>query len=247
MSTNTSKLEPIGKLVRGQPGVSATRIAEFLDVPAAVIKRLVRPVGVMKMSRRSPFQVYDPALVSELESHPEIGRARERRRKRAGSDAGYRGTETRKDRCVDALCSLRPDLEWLYGALVERLWNPSSEQQLRESPLYRELLPLLWEALAPCPDTELEGRDVVIDILWAMTKTRTWKVNEDGDQDEPLAWELWRMKAPVDSNLEKYANVFAAAIRHLWFDDPKVPKFERRQLAVAKLRELSSREWPPAF
>jgi hypothetical protein len=48
-------LKPYGSLVSGKPGVSAPRLAEALDVPVPLIKRLARPVGRMKISYYNPF------------------------------------------------------------------------------------------------------------------------------------------------------------------------------------------------
>ncbi len=42
-------LEPWGRLVSGEPGVSASRIAQALGVSATLIKRLAQPLGKMKI------------------------------------------------------------------------------------------------------------------------------------------------------------------------------------------------------
>ncbi len=80
-------LEPWGRVVSGQAGVSATRIAETLGVTPALVRRLAQPVGQMKMQRCHPFEVYDPCLVDQLRDRLEVVESRERRAWRDGSAA----------------------------------------------------------------------------------------------------------------------------------------------------------------
>ncbi len=79
-TVESQPLEPWGRLVSGEPGVSASRIAEALGVSPTLIKGLARPVGYMKMPHRYAFEVYAPALTVELAQHP-----RSRRPVRAGA------------------------------------------------------------------------------------------------------------------------------------------------------------------
>jgi hypothetical protein len=246
-ATQTDNLTPWGTVLNGQAGVSATRLASDLGVPIRVVKRLASPVGKMKMPSCNPFDVYDPALAKHLRDHPDVVKARARRLKRqvnpTASGANI-AVKTRRKRCVSNLSANRPDLVNLYEKLVERLWSLSTEKKLGQK-LYAELPAMLWDAFAPKPGAESEAIEVIVDTIWAMTKSRTWKVNNEwGGQDVPLVWQVWQTEPPVDTNPEIYENVFAAAIRHLWFPDERSPKYERRELALEKLAQLSSRQWP---
>ncbi|MER3481627.1 MAG: hypothetical protein C4327_14480 [Meiothermus sp.] len=90
------------------------------------------------------------------------------------------------------------------------------EPILREDPLYREYPAMLWNALGPRAEYQTEAIKIIVNILWAMTKERTWKVNEFGEQDIPLSWVIWeeQIRPKTRRGQELYTNLFAAAIRH---------------------------------
>lgn len=247
-SVPVEELVPYGRLAYGSPGISATRLAEALDVPVGLVRRLVRPCGRMKIPYRREFDVYDPALAVSLRQHPEVLKAQERRRRR-DPEAARRAAAMRRQKLVDELSRERPDLRWLYEELVDRMWNPATEASLRH-PLYRELPAVLYDALAPYPEHELDAIEIVVNIVWAMTKERTWKVDPDTrEQAEPLVWRVWRERLTVDDHPAIYRDVFAAAIRHLAEDQDglmyTIPdKAGRRAWALSRLQEISSRIWP---
>jgi len=232
-------LKPYGTVLTGAPGVSASRIAEALDVSVATVKRLATPVGRMKLSGRTPFDVYEPELVDKLQSHPEVLKSRERKARVTVSHSA----ETRRARCVEQLAVQRPELESLYEAVVEKLWSPASESEIKANPRYAQLPAMLWDALAPREGVEEEATAVICNILWMMTKKHQWKVTEWGEQDLPLAWRVWKGNYAVAGNEEIYKNVFVASIRHLWFNDRNRPKEENRERAMERLQAISTRHW----
>jgi hypothetical protein len=102
---------------------------------------------------------------------------------------------------------------------------------------------MLWDALQPWDCCEDEAVEIIVDILWAVTKMRTWKVDENTkEQHEPLVLGIWRRDVKIDADIEAYKNVFLAAIRHLKFDD--IPKYEGRRRAWEELKDMSQRSWP---
>jgi hypothetical protein len=240
-----NQLTPWGRLITGQPGISAARLAEALGVSVALVRRLAQPIGVMKLPYRNAFAVYDPGLVEKLADHPEVLKSRARLAGRA--EAAQKAADTRRAACVRKLSSGHPELVPLYERLVERLWSPSSERKLLDDPLYAEFPYQLWKALMARPDHEQEAIELIVNILWAMDKERTWKVNELGEQEVPLAWSLWEQRIGCHGKRAKelYRNVFAAGLRHMAEDkgDIEGNKFERRQEALRRLGEISARDW----
>jgi hypothetical protein len=234
-------LRPWGQLLSGSEGISASRFASHLGVPVTTVKKICTPIGQMKMPYRNPFDVYDTATTNQFRDHPEIVKARERRLRRSRSDAASRAVETRREKCVSQLLGDRSDLRSLYDALVRKLWSAATEGDLLKKDLYRKMPAQLWDALDPISGAEHKATEIIIDMLWACTKQRTWKVNESGGQDQPM---LFMIFGPMTkSNLSIYENCFAAAIRHLWFHN--LPsKFEGRQRALKELNTISRRTWP---
>ncbi|ETX03764.1 MAG: hypothetical protein ETSY1_46185 (plasmid) [Candidatus Entotheonella factor] len=246
----TESLEPWGRLVSGQRGVSASRIAERLGVTPAAVKKAAEPCGVMKMEGRHAFQVYDVGLVDTLPAHPDIQKSRERRAKPnpgIRKAASKRAADTRRERVVDQLAASKPELRFLYEPLVAKLWNPSTEADLAGADLYRELPAMLWEALAPRPERQDEAVELVVDILWAVMKTQTWKVSAwGGGQEPPLVLAIWQGRYSIRAKKgpELYKNVFAAAIRHLWYNEVSGTKYAQRLMALDRLSEISTQCWP---
>lgn len=238
-------LAPWGRVISGQPGISANRLAQCLGVSVGLVKKLAQPIGQMKMPYRNAFAVYDAGLAQSLVDHPDVIVARGRKQARAGSGtaSAKQAAQTRRQRVAEQLVGERSDLSSLYSELLQRLWSPSSERDLLDLNLYRELPAMLWDALAPRQGQAPDATELIVDILWAMTKRRTFKVNEFGGQDMPLAYALWSDEADVESDPEPYRNVFAAAIRHVWYNDGPGSKGERRQMALERLRRISSRTW----
>jgi hypothetical protein len=208
-----------------------------------LIKRLARPVGRMKIPYYNPFDVYDPVLVDTLREHPEILKAQERRQKGVTGNARA-AANTRKSRCAEHLAVQRPELRELYEELVEKHWNPRTEAELKSDRLYTEFPAMLWDALAPFEEDADEAREIICNILWAMPKEHTWKVTEDGGQDTPLAWSIWNERLAVEGHEKHYRDVFAASIRHRWFRKSEIPKWRGRELALQRLSQISSRQWP---
>jgi hypothetical protein len=99
---------------------------------------------------------------------------------------------------VEWLSADQPALKELYTALVEKLWNPAFEKKIRSNPMWREFyskLPaMLWDALAPKSEAAADAQTIICNILWAMTKERTWKVSADGGQSAPRVWDVWRCR-----------------------------------------------------
>lgn len=237
-------LAPWGRLIRGEPGVSAARLAAALGVSVALVRRLARPIGVMKLPYRNEFAVYDPRLAEELRDHPEVLKGRARRAGRA--EPARKAAETRRAACIQKLSSGHAQLSPLYERLVERLWSPSNERELLEDPLYAEFPLMLWNGLMPRPGHEREAIELIVNILWAMDKERTWKVNELGEQEAPLAWSIWERRIGCQGKARSlYRNVFAAGLRHMAEDEGQIDgsKFERRQQALRRLAEISARDW----
>jgi hypothetical protein len=88
-----------------------------------------------------------------------------------------------------------------------------------------------------------EAIEIIVSIMWALPKTRTWKMTEFGTQEPPLVLDIWQHNLSVRSRPEVYQNVFAAAIRHRWYDDDENTKFARRGLALERLQQISTRQW----
>lgn len=249
--TQTDPLEPWGKLIDGEPGISAPRVGNALGVPASLAKRLATPCGKMKIPYRSEFYVYSPSLIEQLRDHPLIIKARTRRERRANTPAKSTAVSTRRNRIVDILAAQRPDLLDLYTHLVERLWNPATEDDLRGNALYRDLPAQLFDALTPLPGYRAEGVAIVVNIVWAMTKQRTWKVTESREQETPLVWRIWEEDLSVHSHPDVFLNVFAAAIRHTAEGAEceaeghlSGTKVMRRAFAIGDLHSISARHWP---
>ncbi len=230
-----------GRLIAGQQGISGSRIAETLGITLqAFLNMGFQPCGVMKIPYQKEFKVYEATLRESLNDHPEVVKARSRK---TGAKSGFQAAETRRKKCVGVLSNKRPDIEELYEALVEKLWNPASEKDLLDGSLYLELPAMLWDALQPWDCCEDEAVEIIVDILWAVTKMRTWKVDENTkEQHEPLVLGIWRRDVKIDADIEAYKNVFLAAIRHLKFDD--IPKYEGRRRAWEELKDMSQRSWP---
>jgi len=228
-------------LVQGKRGVSAPRLAEHLEVTPAVIKKVVKPCGQMKIPRRTAFSVYNvtPKAIEKLRSHPEIRKAQERKQKRSQTSKESAGSAvaTRRQRCIETLASRHPELIELYVAIVDKLWSPSSERSLQNQSFYSDYPATLWLALSPRSDYTVWAEDVIANIMWACTKVRTWKVNSFGEQDEPLALRLYRTDCKVDSTL--WRDMFAAAIRHMFYED--LPKKQGREKALEDLSKYSER------
>ena len=209
-------LKPCGKLLSGARGVSAPRIAEQLGVSPNLIKKLAQPIGTMKMRYRNPFDVYNLDLAITLQDHPEVLRAQQRRtpeRQARRSQAAQRSADTRRQRCAAHLTQKAPELQQLYESLVEELWSPSSEADLLGEKIYQALPAKLWRALAPRKECEDDAIDIIVDIMWAVTKERTWKVTDCGTQEPPLAFTVWYDNLSVRRHRKKYQNIFAASIR----------------------------------
>ena len=188
--------------------------------------------------------VYDPDLVRKLNDHPEVVKGRARRSP-TKSAAASKQFEERRGCCSDELVKLsgREDLWSLYDNITLKMWSPSTDRKLRGSDLYAKLPAMLWDALDPHDKWAAEAEDIITDIIWAMIKTRTWKVREDGDQDVPLVWRIYHEKLSPEKDLSVFENVFAAAIRHTSPRDESNSKFDQRLLALEKLREISKRDW----
>jgi hypothetical protein len=86
-------------------------------------------------------------LVDTLREHSEILKARERRLQGGVTGNARAAADTRKSRCAEHLAVQRPELRELYEELVERLWNPSTEAELKSDRLYIEFPAMLWDAL----------------------------------------------------------------------------------------------------
>jgi hypothetical protein len=138
---------------------------------------------------------------------------------------------------VDKLASGHPELTDLYAAIVQRLWSPGTERRLQDQSFYSDYPAKLWRALSPRSDYRLWAEDVIANIMWACTKQRTWKVNQFGEKDMPLALRLYR--TDCDQNLTLWRDMFAAAIRHMDYED--LPKSEGREMALRDLERNSER------
>jgi hypothetical protein len=104
---------------------------------------------------------------------------------------------------------------------------------------------ILWDALQPWKEWEDEAIEIIVNILWAVTKERTWKVDqEEKEQLEPLVLGIWRNNVSPDEDPDAYKNVFLAAIRHLHYNDSNIPKSEGRRKAWEDLKDMSQRDWP---
>jgi hypothetical protein len=234
---------PMGQLLSGKEGISASALAEHLGVTLYTIRKVAEPCGEMKLRYRSPFKVYDVQLAVDLKDHPTIVASRKRRSNPGSSrdHAAYRAAETRRARCAERMAEEHPEMRFLYESVVDRLWSPSTERFLVR-PLYRQFPVMLWHALDPYPEAEADAIEIVVNILWAMTKTRTWKVNEAGEQDVPLSLRIWHERIDVSAQHRMYIDMFAAAIRHMDFDDE--PKPVGRELALMELERISKRLAP---
>lgn len=241
MEEDKDDLKPWGRVISGQAGVSARRLAAALRVSPRLIRRLAQPIGTMKLSGYTPFSVYDPSLALTLATHPEVVRG-QKRTGQSARDTALQTTARRREALAAELSAGHPHLLPLYQTLVRRLWNPRMERILREDPLYREYPAMLWTALGPRAERQTEAIEIIVNILWAMTKGYTWKVNELGEQDIPLSWVIWeeRIKPTTRRGRDLYTNLFAAAIRHT-FELPGTSKYQQRQAALQRLAEIQSR------
>lgn len=237
-------LKPWGRVISGQAGVSAARLAAALGVSPGLIRRLAQPIGTMKLSGYSPFPVYDPGLAQALADHPEILKG-QKRKSQASREKAIQAAARRREALAAHLAADHPHLLPLYRALVKQLWNPGMEPVLREDPLYREYPAMLWKALSPRDNRREEAIEIIVNILWAMTKEHTWKVNEFGDKDIPLSWVIWeeRINPETRQGRELYTNLFAAAIRHT-FELPGENKYQQRQAALRRLAQIQSLSSP---
>lgn len=236
------QLKPWGTILEGKPGLSSTRMAEILKITPRLVKKLVTPCGVMKIPYYNPFDVYDIGLLNSLQNHPEVLKGRIRKEKCKNRD--YTKTiEKRKRKCIDRISEKRPELYPLYKAIVNKLWNPATEKYIFKYELYNEFPSVLWDALLPKKDFEETAIIIITDILWAMTKTHTWKVNEDKEQDEPLSLIIYQYNISIKNDPESYQSMFAAAIRHLKYNDEDLPKWGRREKALIELETISNRNW----
>lgn len=224
--------------------MSASRIAKALEVTPRTVKKVASPVGKMKMPYRNTFEVFDPELVETLRDDPEIKKGQERKRRgQANRGLHKKAAEKRRQKCIDHLAEKRPELRGLYERLVRTLWSPAQEDDLYDLAIYRGFPALLWDALLPKEEEKEEAEEVIANILWACSKTRTWKVNEFGDQDFPLSLKAWESGIPYYQNPEIYRNIFASAIRHQKFDWGYQKK-QGRNRALEVLNRISSRDWP---
>lgn len=175
-----------------------------MGVTVAAVRKVAEPCGFMKIPHQREFAVYDPALIPALRDHPEIVKSRARKESTGRRrEAAMSGADSRREKCVELLNKDRPDLRDLYAALVARLWFPGTEKYLLTERIFKELPALLWDALLPEEGFEGEAREIIVNILWAMTKQRTWKVHREwGVQSEPLVYEAWRRGYPVEPHLE---------------------------------------------
>jgi hypothetical protein len=198
----------------------------------------------MKIPYKSGFNVYDPALAEILQNHPAIIKGRARRGG-ARKTAAIAAIKNRKEKCVDTLLtkSQRHDLHNLYCSLVDSLWSPITERDLVTADLYAQLPATLWDALSPTDSGCADAQLVISDIIWAMIKERTWHVNEYGERDEPLVWRIWDEDLTIEKNKQVFEQVFAAGIRHTFFNNSDGSKYDRRLLALATLQRLSTRTW----
>jgi hypothetical protein len=163
-------------------------------VSPTLIKKLAKPIGKMKIPYRSAFDVYNPDLAVVLQDHPEVLRALQRRTPQAQAarqQGAQRAADTRRQRCVAHLAQKAPELQPLYENLVKSLWSASTEADLLGETIYQDLPAMLWRALAPRKEREEDAITIIVDILWAVTKRRTWKVTDWGTQAPPLVLSIW--------------------------------------------------------
>jgi len=239
---NEEQLKPWGTTLEGKSGLSVSRMAEILKITPRLVKKLAVPCGVMKMSYRNQFDVYDIGLLKSLQNHPEVLKGRIRKEKCKNRDY-TKPVEKRKRKCVDHISEKRPELCPLYKAIVNKLWNPATEKDIFKYQLYNEFPSVLWDALLPKKDFEETAIKIITDILWAMTKTHTWKVNEYKEQDEPLSLIIYQHNISIKNDPESYQNMFAAAIRHMKYNNEALPKRRRREKALIELETISNRNW----
>lgn len=241
-------LKPYGRIIEGEPGISATRLGEALGITIGQVRKLFKVIGVMKIPYCNAFKVYDPGLAITMKDDPTVVKARERKQKRqlVAKEAAEKAARTRKNKCADALCGNRPDLRFLYQSIVDTMWSPSQEFRLLYGNFYSKTPALLWDALQPAEGSEDEAVDIITDIMWACQKRRTWKVNRDWkEQEEPLVFTIYSYDLSTETaeDLEIYKNVFLAAIRHAYYNDLDMPKADKRELAFKCLKRISNRDW----
>jgi len=231
-------LEPWGRLISGSVGLSKSRLAEVLGVTPAVIAKIAKPCGRMKIPYRSEFDVYDPSLAQTLANDPRIlaGRARRLRRDPARS---RQVAAQRRAKLTERLWLEHGDgSEWsktLIAETVERVWSPAQE---KGSDYLVCVACAVYRAIRPRPGAEQGAIEVAVNSAWAIGKPRTWKVTDDGDQEEPLLTSL--VSVEVEDATDLWMNALLASIRHTFSSSHQEREISRKTTPARACPRLSA-------
>lgn len=65
-------LEPYGRLIDGEPGISATRLGGVLGISIGQVRKFFKAIGVMKIPYQKAFEVYDPELAITMKDDLDV-------------------------------------------------------------------------------------------------------------------------------------------------------------------------------